>query len=123
MNNINQYLSDIYNPVHRAKTEEVLIWIEHKYPDLKPEFKWNQPMFTHHGTYIIAFSVSSNHLSIAPERKGILHFEELFKQKGKKYSKMLLIYPFDKPFDFDLLAKIIDFNIADKANINSFWRP
>lgn len=119
----NQFLSDILNPIHRAKTEEVLIWIGHKYPELKPEFKWNQPMFTHHGTFIIAFSVASKHLSIAPERAGIVHFEELFKQKGKKYSKMFLIYPFDQPFDFDLLSKIIDYNIVEKANINSFWRP
>ncbi len=123
MNEIELFFSNIPNPIHRAKTEEVVIWIGHKYPELKPEFKWNQPMFTHHGTFIIAFSVASNHLAIAPERKGILQFEDEFKQKKKKYSKMLLIYPFDKPFDYDLLAKIIDFNIADKANINSFWRP
>lgn len=123
MNEIDLFLSNIQKPVHRAKLEEILMWIEHRYPELKPEFKWNQPMFTHHGTFIIAFSVSSNHLAIAPERKGILQFEDEFKQKKKKYSKMLLIYPFDQPFDFDLLAKIIDYNIADKANINSFWRP
>ena len=30
---------------------------------------------------------------------------------------------FDKLFDYELLAEIIDYNIADKANINSFWRP
>lgn len=119
----NEYLTKIPNPIHLVKTEEVIMWIAHKYPELKPEFKWNQPMFTHHGTFIIAFSVASKHLAIAPERKGILQFEDEFKQKKKKYSKMLLIYPFDKPFDYNLLAKIIDFNIADKANINSFWRP
>ena len=119
----NIFFSKIVNPIHRAKTEEVLLWIAHKYPELNAEFKWNQPMFTHHGTFIIAFSVASKHLAIAPERKGILQFEDEFKQKKKKYSKMLLIYPYDQPFDFDLLAKIIDFNIADKANINSFWRP
>ncbi|EAC7663619.1 iron chaperone, partial [Listeria monocytogenes] len=27
-----------------------------------------------------------------------------------------------KPVDYDLLAKIIEFNIQDKANYTSFWR-
>jgi len=116
------FLSAIPNSINRAKTEEVLFWLSHKYNQLTPEFKWNQPMFTHHGTFIIAFSIASKHLSIAPERAGILHFEEEFKEKGYDYSKMFLRFPFNKPFDFDLLSKIIEFNLIDKENCTSFWR-
>lgn len=118
----NDYLSKTTNPINRAKTEEVLMWVSHKYPHLKPEFKWNQPMFTLNGTFIIAFSVATIHLSIAPERVAILHFEQEFKNKKHDYSQMLLRFPFDKPFDYDLLSKIIEFNIIDKENCTTFWR-
>ncbi|MGC2952001.1 iron chaperone, partial [Enterococcus faecium] len=37
-------------------------------PQLDTTVKWNQPMFTDHGTYIIAFSFAKNHFSIAPEK-------------------------------------------------------
>lgn len=118
----NDYLSKISNTINRTKTEEVLMWIEYKYSQLKPEFKWNQPMFTLNGTFIIAFSVASKHLSVAPERAGIIHFEEEFKLKKHDYSKMFLRFPFDKPFDYDLLSKMIEFNIKDKENCKTFWR-
>lgn len=52
------YLARIDNQEHRERTEEVLAWVAKKYPNLKPVIKWNQPMFTDHGTFIIGFSVS-----------------------------------------------------------------
>ena len=121
MKEFDLFLSNIQNPNNQSKTKEVLNWIEDKYPQLKPEFKWNQPMFTHHGTFIIAFSVASKHLSIAPERAAIIHFEPEFIQKKHDYSQMLLRFPFDQPFDFDLISKIIEFNLKDKENCTSFW--
>ena len=33
-------------------------------------------MFTDHGTFIIAFSVTKNHISVAPEAKAIQGFKE-----------------------------------------------
>lgn len=49
------FLAGIDDPFHRERTEEVLTWITEKYPNLKKEIKWKQPMFTDHGTYIIGF--------------------------------------------------------------------
>jgi uncharacterized protein YdhG (YjbR/CyaY superfamily) len=34
---------------------------------LKEEIKWNQPMFSDHGTFIIGFSIAKEHIAVAPE--------------------------------------------------------
>lgn len=59
-----EFLAKIDNPEHRERTEEVLSWVKNKFPNLEPVIKWNQPMFTDHGTYIIGFSVSKKHLAV-----------------------------------------------------------
>ena len=44
------FLAGIENPQHRARMEEVFSWVSTKFPELEPVIKWNQPMFTDHGT-------------------------------------------------------------------------
>lgn len=117
-----EYLASIENPKHRARTEKVLDWVTKKFPKLKPEIKWNHPMFTDHGTYIIGFSVAKFHLAVAPERAGILYFSDEILQAGYDYSKELVRIKWDSPVDFSLLMKIIEFNILDKADCATFWR-
>ncbi|MBE5393793.1 DUF1801 domain-containing protein [Brevibacillus borstelensis] len=46
------FLARIDNPQHRAQTEAVLAWVAATFPNLTPAMKWNQPMFTDHGTFI-----------------------------------------------------------------------
>ncbi|WP_252501976.1 iron chaperone [Sporosarcina sp. Marseille-Q4943] len=117
-----EFLAKIDNPEHRARTEEVLTWVKEKYPELSPVIKWNQPMFTDHGTYIIGFSVSKQHLAVSPEEAGVIHFSDQIVQAGYKHTKMLVQFPWNRPFDYELLEKMIDYNIADKAECTTFWR-
>jgi uncharacterized protein YdhG (YjbR/CyaY superfamily) len=117
-----EFLTKIDNPEHRARTEEVLTWVSENYPNLVPVIKWNQPMFTDHDTYIIGFSVSKQHLAASPEQAGINHFSEQIVQAGYKHTKMLVQFPWNKPFDYELLMKMIDHNIEDKADCTTFWR-
>ncbi|KHD86238.1 iron chaperone [Heyndrickxia ginsengihumi] len=116
------YLARIDNQEHRERTEEVLAWVAKKYPNLKPVIKWNQPMFTDHGTFIIGFSVSKNRMTVSPELQGIVHFSDEIVQAGYRHTKYLVIFPWEKPFDFSLLQKMIEFNIWDKSNCSTFWR-
>ncbi|WP_163538475.1 iron chaperone [Gracilibacillus sp. YIM 98692] len=116
------YLANIDNPQHRARTEEVLAWVTEKFPNLVPAIKWNQPMFTDHGTFIIGFSIAKHHLAAAPERAGIIHFSDEIVQAGYDHSKMLVRFPWDRPVDFSLLEKMIEFNISDKEDCSTFWR-
>ena len=116
------FLNDIENLEQRAKTEEVLKWVNNNYPNLEPKVKWNQPMFTDHGTFIIAFSIAKKHLAISPEKKGVDYFSNEITKSGYEYSKMLIRIPWDNPVDYSLLEKIIEFNISDKADCSTFWR-
>jgi len=68
MQTFSDFLNTIDNIDHRNKLKEVLDWIKMTYPNLKEKVGWNQPMFTDHDTFIIAFSVSKNHFAVAPEK-------------------------------------------------------
>ncbi|MNZ88056.1 hypothetical protein D3C78_1069380 [compost metagenome] len=79
-------------------------------------------MFTDHDTYIIGFSVSKQHMAVAPEIAGINHFSDAIVQAGYDHTKQLLRIRWDSPVDFSLLEKMIEFNIMDKADCSTFWR-
>ena len=117
------FLDGIVDPKSRMRTEEVLDWVGRTFPDLVPKIAWNQPMFTDHGTFIIGFSVAKHHLAVAPERAGIVRFSDEIVRAGYEHSKKLLRIRWDQPVDYALLERIIAFNIADKADCTSFWRP
>ena len=117
-----EYLARVDDPQHRARVGGVLHWVMARFPDLAPKIAWNQPMFTHHGTYIIGFSVASHHLAVAPERAGIDRFSGEIAQAGYDHSKELVRIPWDRPVDFPLLERVIEFNIRDKAECSTFWR-
>ena len=102
-----KFLDEIENLDHRSKMEKILRHIAEKFPGLKREIKWNQPMFTDHGTFIIAFSVAKNHLAVAPELEALNHFDERIKQAGYQRSKMLFRIKWTDEIDFNLLDKII----------------
>ncbi|WP_221567784.1 iron chaperone [Alkalihalobacillus sp. TS-13] len=117
-----EFLEHIDNPKHQARTEEVLAWITKKFPNLMPEVKWNQPMFTDHGTFIIAFSVAKHHLAVAPEKAGIDHFSDEIVQAGYDHTNQLVRIKWERPVDFSLLERMIEFNMLDKADCSTFWR-
>ena len=117
-----EFLAHIDNPEHMERTEEVLTWVTKKFPNLMPEIKWNQPMFTDHGTYIIGFSVAKHHLAVAPERIGINHFSDEIVKAGHSHTKELIRMKWNRPVDYVLLEKMIEFNIWDKADCSTFWR-
>lgn len=117
-----EFLSRIENDQQRQRTEEVLDWVQEHYPQLVPRVAWNQPMFTDHGTFIIAFSLAKPHLAVSPEHAGIEHLAAEIKTAGLSSSDMLVRFPWTKPVNYELLAKMIEFNIKDKINCTTFWR-
>lgn len=117
-----EFLAGIDDPEQRIRTEEVFGWVSEKFPNLAPVVKWNQPMFTDHGTFIIGFSVAKQHLAVAPEEVGIIHFSDEIVQAGYSHTKGLVRFPWNLPVNFSLLEKMIEFNISDKADCSSFWR-
>lgn len=122
MEEFSGFLSKVEHPAHRERMEEVFRWVKNNYPNLKPEIKWNQPMFTDHGTFIIGFSVSNKHMAVAPEAAAITYTEDDIVKAGYDYTRNIIRIPWDRPVAYPLLAKIIVFNIRDKADCTTFWR-
>ena len=117
-----EYLAKIDDEQQRNRTKEVLYWVSNQYPHLVGRIAWNQPMFTDHGTFIIAFSIAKRHLAVTPEKTGIDHWVDEIEKAGYSYTSMIVRFPWNQPIDFGLLAKMIDFNIEDKKECTTFWR-
>lgn len=117
-----EYLGSILNVEQRTRMEEILIWIPEKFPTLAPRVAWNQPMFTDHGTFIIGFSISKQHIAVSPEKFVIDHFSAAITEAGYLRSSNLFRIKWSDPVHFSLLEKIIAFNIEDKSEYSTFWR-
>lgn len=120
---LDEYLATISNADNRARMVDVLVWVGLTYPELELRIAWNQPMFTHHGTYIIGFSAASKHMAMAPERATMIRFEPVMRERGTDFGKMFARQPWDKPFDYELLDAFIQHQLAEKHDVTSFWRP
>jgi uncharacterized protein len=117
-----EFLAKIEDIQHQGRTREVLSWVSDQYPQLVQRIAWNQPMFTDHGTFIIGFSVAKHHLAVTPEKAGIEHFSDEIEKSGLSYTSMIVRFPWNKPINYDLLAKMIEFNLDDKKECVTFWR-
>ena len=116
------YLATIDEASHRAKLAEILDWIGATWPELEAVVKWKQPMFTHHGTFIIGFSVFAKNIAVSPEDAGMERFRDAIHAAGYTTTQRLFRIGWDDPVDHDLLTEIIAWQIADKAEITGFWR-
>ena len=118
-----EFLEKIAVEAHRTRMKEVLSWVQSEYPQLEGVVKWNQPMFQDHGTFILGFSAAKKHYAFTPEEHTISVFEEQIRDSGLSYTKGIVRVPWDAPIPTDLLREFIEFNIEDKADVTTFWRP
>ena len=117
-----EYLGSMNDPQQRGRMEHVLSWVGETFPDLVPKIAWNQPMFTDHDTFIIAFSTAKHHLSVAPEKAGIDRFAQQIVQAGYTHTNQLFRIPWKSEVNYELLQEMIQFNLEDKAGCSTFWR-
>lgn len=120
---LDEFLDTIPVDAHRERMVEVLKWVHATYPDLGLRIAWNQPMFTHHGTFIVGFSAASKHMSIAPEGQTVIDFADILAERGTDHGKKFIRQPWAKPFDYELLGMLIDHQLKEKKDVTSFWRP
>jgi len=120
---LDKYLETIPNDDNRARMVDVLVWAGLTYPELELRIAWNQPMFTHHETYIIVFSAASKHMAMAPERATMIRFEPVMRERGTDFGTLLARQPWNEPFDYELLDACIQHQLAEKQDIMPFWCP
>ncbi|MDO4910193.1 MAG: DUF1801 domain-containing protein [Corynebacterium sp.] len=102
--------------------EGVMAWVSDNFPDLESVVKWNSPMWTKDGTFILGLSYASKHISIAPEAPTMEHFHERLVELGYKPTSQLFRIPIGQEPDWDLLRAIIERNIFEKSGHVKFWR-
>ncbi|WP_210137489.1 DUF1801 domain-containing protein [Staphylococcus sp. GDH8C109P] len=122
MTEFNDFLQSLDNDKQTATMKAIFNWISETFPELETTVKWNQPMYTHHGTFIIAFSKSKQHFSVAPEAKGMAEFTEQIEAAGYSQTNNLFRIKWTQDVNYALLKSIIQFNIDDKADCTTFWR-
>ncbi|MHD0449529.1 iron chaperone [Staphylococcus cohnii] len=122
MTEFNDFLQSLENDKQTATMEAIFNWISETFPELETTVKWNQPMYTHQGTFIIAFSKSKQHFSVAPEAKGMAEFTEQIEAAGYSQTNNLFRIKWTQDVNYALLKSIIQFNIEDKADCTTFWR-
>lgn len=122
MKDFKEYLESIEEISYRDRMEEVLKWISETYPELETRIAWNQPMFTHHGTYIIGFSHSKNHIAMSPETKSIQEFKSAIEDIGLSHTDNIIRIKWEDPTPYELMRRLIDYNIKDKQGYTKFWR-
>ncbi len=116
------FLNAIEDPKQRQRTQEVLQFVNDTFPQLERRIAWNQPMFTDHGTFIIAFSLAKQHLAVAPETVTLERFSERINQAGYSATAMLMRIRWNQEVDYTLLKDMVAFNIEDKKDHKAFWR-
>lgn len=119
---LDDYLDKLGDIQHRIRMSEVFQWIEKNYPTLVGVIKWNQAMFTDHGTFIIGFSVAKNHMSFTPEEEVVSIFSEEIRKAGYEHTKGLIKIKWTQEIDYELIRTMINFNIKEKAACTTFFR-
>lgn len=117
-----EYLSGIENEAHRSKLRDVLSWVKDTFPTLEPKIAWNQPMFTDHGTFILGFSASKAHFSVSPEAHSITVFSDDIAKSGYTRGNNLFRIKWDEAVNYNLLERMIQYNLEDKKDCTTFWR-
>lgn len=120
-----EYFNDLLSTLPAVQSEKLITiinWIEQNYPDFEPMIKWKQPMFAHKGTFIISFAPYKAHINVAPEVKTIDLFREKIEAAGYETTNNTFKIKYSDEINYDLLKKIIDFQVEDKAGWTKFWR-
>ena len=116
------FLATIEDQENRKRIKGVFTWVHETFPTLVPKIAWNQPMFTDHDTFVIAFSVAKHHFAVSPDVTGMKLFSEEIAKAGYTQTINLFRIKWDMAVDYELLTKIIQFNIDDKKDCKTFWK-
>ncbi len=117
------YIEGIQAPDQREKFAELIAWVRETFPTLEERIAWGMPTFTDHGTFIISFNVTKKALAFSPEGRGIQQFAMRMSEAGWKPLTMKVNIPWSLPIDYNLLAEVISFNVEDKRDVSTYWRP
>ena len=116
------YLDSIKDEKHQLIMKDLLQWVIDTYPMLGKKIAWNQPHFTHNGTFIIAFTHAKQHISVVPEFKVIEVFKDIIKSYNFAHTHFIFKIKWTEDIPYDLIKKMIEYNMKDKLGMTTYWR-
>lgn len=122
MDTFEDYFKKIENEERRNKLRDLFQWILTEFPDLDTRIAWNEPMFTHHGTFIIGFSSAQKHLSVSSEVACLNKFLPTIEEIGYSHTNNIFRIKWTEEINYILIKDMIAFNFEDKADYTKFWR-
>jgi len=117
------WLGKIKEPANREAIAAILDWVGTEFPQLGTVVKWNQPMFTDHGTFIIGFSAAKAHWAFHVESASLARFREEVLAAGYDPTDNITRVRWELPVDHALLRRLIEYKIEEKAGVTGFWLP
>lgn len=117
----NEYLSKINEESKKNRLVHLVDWVKEEFPHLELVMKWNQPMFTDHNTFIIAFCYTNKHLSVSPEKMILDRYLDEVNKSGYTTTKMLFHIKWNQEIDYNLLELLIKDSMYEKSNYSKFW--
>lgn len=121
METLDDFLETIPVTEHRTTLQTVLQRVRRDHPDLELQIKWKQPMLVREGTFIIGFSASKPHFSVAPEKVILDEFLERIVEAGYEHTKMQFKIRWDQAVNWGLLEAIVERSIEYKQGCETFW--
>ncbi|MDR0847005.1 MAG: DUF1801 domain-containing protein [Lactobacillales bacterium] len=121
INTLDEWLDTVAEE-NRDKAHSLVNWAQKEFPQLELRMAWNKPMLTDHGTHIISFAAATNWISLMPEEKTMLKFEQKLRDAGYAPTKKMFRIKWNETPNYELLKEIIEFNIEDKKDEKNFWR-
>lgn len=88
---------------------------------LTKKYAWNKPMLTDHGTYIIGFDTTKNHMSISVELEPLEFFRDVIHAAGYETTTNIFKIKWTDEIDYTLIDNIVKYNIKRKVNTTTFF--
>lgn len=101
---INQYNGEIKERLQNIR--KAILKVD---PSLEERVSWQMPTFWKKYN-VIHFAVSKNHIGIYPAPEAIIQFSD--ELKDYKTFKGTIQFPHSKPIPYDLISKIVEFNLG-----------
>lgn len=90
---------------YQSDLEHIYHIIQQAIPEVNEKISWGMPTF-HKKHNIIHFACNKNHVGIYPGADGVEAFSEELKEKGYKFSKGAIHFPYDR-IDDELISRIV----------------
>jgi uncharacterized protein YdhG (YjbR/CyaY superfamily) len=107
--NIDEYIA-VFPIEIQKKLEEIRTVIKNAAPGAEEKISYGMPAFSLKGI-LVYFAAHKNHIGLYPTSSGINAFKTELDEF--KFSKGAIQFPFDKPFPFDLITRIVIFRVKE----------